>query len=138
MVRKPEQYVLFFLLLVYAVASLVHFTHNAEHLAEYPNLPSSWSRADVYVAWIAMTLVGVIGWLFVSRGWILTGLCVLVGYALLGLDSLGHYVVAPLSAHTLTMNATILAEVVAAGLVLVEVMRQIAGRMIGRASKHDA
>ena len=137
-VRKPDQHVLLFLLLIYAVASLVHFTHNAEYLAEYPNLPSSWSRADVYVVWIAMTLTGVVGWILVSRGWILTGLCVLVGYTLFGLDSLGHYVVAPFSAHTLTMNATILAEVVAAGLVLVEVMRQIARRMIGRASKHDA
>jgi len=134
---KSEQHVLLALLLIYAVASLVHFTHNAEYLAEYPNLPLSWSRAGVYGAWIAMTLVGVIGWLLVSRGWILTGLCFLVGYALFGLDSLGHYVVAPFSAHTLTMNGTILAEVVAAGLVLLEVARQIARRMNDRASKHD-
>ena len=133
-----RQRVLLALLLAYAVASLVHFTHNAEYLAEYPNLPLSWSRTDVYVAWITMTLIGVIGWLLVSRGWIVTGLCVLVGYALFGLDSLGHYVVAPFSAHTLTMNATILIEVAAAGLLLVEVMRQIARRIIDRASKHDA
>ena len=136
--RKPEQQVLLSLLLIYAVATLVHFTHNAEYLAEYPNLPLSWSRAGVYGAWIAMTLVGVIGWLLVSRGWVLTGLCFLVGYALFGLDSLGHYVVAPFSAHTLTMNATILVEIVAAGLLLVEVMRQIARRMIDRASKRNA
>src|SRR5215469_12243644 len=28
---------------LYAAASLVHFTHNAEYLAQYPNLPASWT-----------------------------------------------------------------------------------------------
>jgi hypothetical protein len=116
------------MLLIYAVASLVHFTHNAEFLADYPGLPTSWSRAHVYLAWIAMTAVGVLGWFLLSRGRLLTGLWVLVAYAALGLDSLGHYLLAPLSAHTLTMNGTILLEVTAAALVLLEVSRQIIAR----------
>ena len=119
------------LLLLYGAASLVHFSHNAEFLADYPNLPASWSRADVYFAWIALTAVGVAGWLLLSRGFIIAGLLVLAAYAALGLDSLGHYLLAPLSAHTLAMNATILAEVTAAGLVLVEVGRQIMSRVRG-------
>jgi hypothetical protein len=32
-------------------ASLLHFAHNAQYLAQYPNLPPSWSRAEVYLAW---------------------------------------------------------------------------------------
>ena len=115
-------------LLLYCAASLVHFWHNAEFLGDYPNLPSSWSRADIYLAWIAMTGVGVVGWILLARGLVVAGLLALAAYAILGLDSLGHYVLAPLSAHTAMMNATILAEVVAAGLVLVEVARQLAGR----------
>jgi hypothetical protein len=63
------------------------------------------------------------------RGFLLAGLVVLALYAALGLDSLGHYLLAPLSAHTLMMNSTILAEVTAAGLVLVEVMWQIGRRV---------
>jgi hypothetical protein len=116
------------LLVIYGAASLVHFIHNAEFLAAYPNLPSSWLREDVYLAWVAMTAVGVVGWLLMSRGLVLAGLLILVVYAGLGLDSLGHYALAPLSAHTFAMNSTILAEVTAAGLVLVEVARQIARR----------
>jgi hypothetical protein len=49
--------------------------------------------------------------------------------AALGLDSLGHYVVAPVSKHSLAMNSTILVEVATAALVLVEVARLIAGRL---------
>jgi hypothetical protein len=138
MVRDSNRHTLLSLLLIYGVASLVHFSHNAEFLVDYPNLPASWSRADVYLAWIALTIVGVAGWLLISRGFLLVGLLVLAAYAALGLDSLGHYLLAPLSAHTLTMNSTILAEVTAAGLVLVEVVRQIVRRMFSRAYNHDA
>ena len=113
------------LLLVYATASLIHFTHNAEFVADYPNLPASWSRGDIYLAWLAVSAVGMAGWLVVARGYLVIGLPILAIYALLGLDSLGHYVLAPLSRHTLAMNSTILLEVTAAALVLVEVSRQM-------------
>lgn len=125
----PEGHVLPTLLVIYGVASLVHFTHNAEYLGDYPNLPATWSPADVYLAWIGMTIVGWAGWRLLSRGLALTGLFALVVYAVLGLDSLGHYVLAPPSAHTAAMNATILAEVTAAGCVLFEAVRRIARRV---------
>lgn len=104
---------------VYAIASLMHFAHNAEFLSAYPNLPSSWSRAGVYLAWIGIMTVGVAGWVLAGRGFRVAGLLLTALYAVLGLDSLGHYIVAPPSAHTLTMNATILLEVVAAGVLLI-------------------
>ena len=116
------------MLLLYGAFSLVHFTHNAEFLAEYPGLPSTWTRAGVYLAWLAITAVGVLGWFLLSRGLVVAGLSTLAVYAALGLDSLGHYVVAPVSAHTFAMNSTILVEVTAAALVLAEVTRQIVGR----------
>jgi len=122
------------LLLAYGLASLIHFTHNAEYLADYPNLPQTWTRAGVYLAWLGMTAVGIAGWLLVSRGRVLAGLGVLAIYAALGIDSLGHYVVAPPGAHTAAMNSTIFIEVCAAALVLVEVARQAVGRLQGRRS----
>jgi len=120
------------LLLLYGVFSLVHFIHNAEFVRDYPNLPASWSRVDVYAAWLAMTGVGIAGWLVLRRGHRIAGLVVLAAYAMLGVDSLGHYVLAPLSAHTHAMNATILLEVGSAALVLVEVTRQLVSRLAGR------
>ena len=110
--------------IAFAIASLVHFTHNAEYLREYPNMPAGWMRGHVYVAWIAMTLLGVSGWLVLQRGWRRTGLLMLAAYAACGLDSLGHYLLAPPSAHTFAMNATILIEVGAAALVMLEVLKR--------------
>ena len=126
--QKSERLVLACLLLVYAVASLIHFTHNAEFLGDYPGLPKTWTPAGVYLAWLLMTSVGVFGWLLISRSFVLAGLLTLAVYAALGLDSLLHYAVAPMSTHTAGMNVTILAEVSAAGCVFFEVARQL-GRM---------
>lgn len=117
------------LLLAYGAASLVHFIHNAEFIRDYPGLPSSWTRGGVYLAWLGMTAVGVCGWQLLARGYRVAGSLVLVVYALLGLYSLGHYLVAPFSAHTLAMNATILVEVAAAALVLVQAVKLIVERV---------
>jgi hypothetical protein len=116
------------LLVLFGACSLVHFVHNAEFVADYPNMPAGWSRSGVYGAWLAMTATGLAGWFALERGYRRIGLALLAAYAALGLDSLGHYVIAPLSAHTLAMNATILLEVTAAALVLVEVARQLVRR----------
>ena len=111
------------LLLLYAAASLLHFVHNAEYLADYPNLPASWSRAEVYAAWCAQTAVGVVGYVLYLRGRRLPGLALLAIYAALGFAGLLHYTRAPPGHHTTAMNATIWAEVLAAALLLMNVAR---------------
>ena len=109
---------------VYMVASLIHFAHNAEFLVDYPNLPQTWTRAGVYLGWVGMTVVGAIGLFLVTRGFRVVGLLLIAVYSILGMDSLGHYVVAPISAHTVAMNLTIMLEVSTAALVFVEVARR--------------
>jgi predicted branched-subunit amino acid permease len=126
-VDRPNNRLLFLLVAVYAAASLVHFVHNAEFLGDYPGLPDSWSRGGVYLAWVGMTAVGALGALLVYRTREAIGLLLLAVYAALGMDSLGHYVVAPVSAHSSMMNTTILLEVGAAALVLLEVTRRLFG-----------
>ncbi len=109
---------LLILLLAYGAASLFHHIHNAEFLSQYPNMPVWLPPAQVYAAWFGVTLVGVVGYLLVRRGYQLAGLFVIAAYAALGFDGLGHYSVAPLSAHTVTM---IWLEVATALLLLVAV-----------------
>jgi len=116
------------LLLFYAAASLVHFIHNAEFLGDYPGMPASWTREGVYAVWMAITLIGLVGWLLATRGYRIAGLLLLVLYALCGMDSLGHYLLAPMSAHTAGMNSTIVVEVIAAALVLAQALRQLLQR----------
>jgi hypothetical protein len=127
--RDTKHRTLLVLLLVYAAASLVHFIHNAEFIKDYPGLPASWTRGGVYFAWLGMTAVGACGWALLTRNYQIAGALVLAGYAFLGLDSLGHYLLAPFSAHTLAMHATILTEVGAATMVLVQAVRLIVERV---------
>jgi hypothetical protein len=105
-------------MLVYGAASLLHFIHNAEYLADYPGLPGTWTREGVYLVWLGVTLTGVVGWLLARKGHETIGLLLIALFAIAGLDSLGHYVLAPVSAHTLAMNGTILVEVAAAAALL--------------------
>jgi hypothetical protein len=109
------------LLVLYVAASLLHFAHNAEYLALYPNLPASWSRADVYLAWCAVTMVGLLGYVLFRAGYRRPGLTVLAIYGALGFGGLLHYTRAPLTHHTATMNLTIWTEVAAAALLLTNI-----------------
>ena len=123
-VLEPRRHGKLLLLLVaYGVASLVHFGHNAEFIRDYPGLPATWTRGGVYLARLGMTCVGLFGWWMLHRNWRVAGALVLSGYALLGLDSLGHYVVASMTAHSVMMNVTILAEVICAASVLMQALK---------------
>jgi hypothetical protein len=106
---------------VYGIASLLHFSHNAEYLSDYPNLPAWLTQSKVYAAWLCIFAIGAIGYTLHHRGNTLLGLMVIGVYAAIGLDGLLHYGQAPFAQHTVTMNATILFEVSAAALLLVTV-----------------
>jgi hypothetical protein len=103
---------------VYFVTSLGHFSHNAEFICEYPNLPAWLTRAKVYAAWAAITSVGVAGVFFLRMRFIAIGLLFVAVYAALGFDGLGHYAIAPMVLHTFAANLTIISEVTAAALLL--------------------
>ena len=102
----------------YFLTSLGHFSHNAEFICDYPNLPVWLTRAKVYAAWAAITAVGVTGFLLIRQRFMAAGLALVAVYAALGFDGLGHYQVAPIEFHTFTANLTILSEVAAAALLL--------------------
>ena len=109
-------------LALYTLTSLVHFTHNAEHLGGYPNLPAWLFRSQIYGTWCGITVVGLIGYTLYRRGRGFIGFWLLVLYTLLGFDGLLHYRRAPVAAHTAAMNLTIWLEVAAAALALMAVV----------------
>ena len=126
--RPPERAWLGGLLLLYLAASLLHFVHNAEYLADYPNLPAWLDRADVYLAWLGLAAIGAAGWALYRFGWRLAGLLLIGVYAGFGFDGLLHYTRAPFAAHTQAMNFTIWFEVAAAALLLLGVLTLVARR----------
>jgi len=111
-------FVLEVLFLLYLVASLLHFAHNAEFVQAYPNLPSWITRTGVYLTWLAITGVGVLGYVLRRFGLRVVGFALLCIYAAVGLDGLLHYTRAPFHAHSHGMNFTIWFEVVVAAMLL--------------------
>jgi hypothetical protein len=104
------------LVLSHAVASLLHFVHNATFLADYPNMPDWITPGGVYAAWLGEAAIGAAGVVLFLRGRII-GRALIATYAVLGFAGLDHYTLAPMSAHTLAMNATIWLETIT-GLIL--------------------
>jgi hypothetical protein len=111
--------------LALVAASLLHHVHNAQFFAQYPNLPAWITPPVVYLAWLGAAAVGTTGYLLVRRGHRRAGLGLLALYACYGLDALVHYALAPVSAHTVAMNATIGLEAVAAAALLALVLGKI-------------
>jgi hypothetical protein len=118
------------LAVAYFVTSLGHFSHNAEFICEYPNLPAWLTSAKVYAAWAAITSVGVAGFFLIRQKFIAAGLALVAVYAALGFDGLGHYAVAPMELHTFMSNLTILAEVAAAALLLTVTLCLLTSRLV--------
>jgi hypothetical protein len=118
---------LLLLVLAHAAASLVHFVHNAAYLADYPNMPVWLSPAGIYGVWLAEAAIGALGVLLMLRGR-RAGLVLIAIYAVLGLAGLDHYTLAPMTAHTLAMNATIWLETVTAIVLLGWIGVGLAGR----------
>src|SRR5258708_28248393 len=99
------------LIAIYFGASLAHFAHNAEFIAFYPNMPIWLTREKVYLAWLAITGLGVTGIVISQLGLHALGTLIVGAYGALGLDGLGHYTLALCSQHTFATNVTIWSEV---------------------------
>src|SRR5882724_12500089 len=120
---RPQDAMLLPLMLIYGAASLLHFTHNAVYLRDYPNLPAWLTSGGVVAAWLVVAAVGTLGYVLYRRVSRVAGLVSIAAFAVLGFGGLDHYTVAPMSAHTVAMNLTILLEVVTAAVLLVFVAR---------------
>lgn len=126
----PSFKVLLALTAAYFLTSFGHFSHNAEFICEYPNLPAWLTRAQVYAVWAAITSVGALGLLLIRKKLMAIGLALMAVYAALGFDGLGHYALAPIELHPLIANVTILSEVVAAAILLPVALWLLASHML--------
>lgn len=105
-------------MLVYGLASFVHFLHNAVYLDAYPNMPPWLTPVGVMASWLVVAATGAAGYWLSRREPTALGLALVAVYAGLGCAGLDHYAIAPVAAHSWAMSATILAEVAAAAWLL--------------------
>ena len=135
--RSLPKYV-WILAATYFVASLAHFTHNAEYIAFYPNMPGWLTGEHVYLAWLAVTSIGVSALLLLRLGLHALGVALVGLYGAFGLDGFAHYTLALCSEHTLATNVTIWSEA-GSGLLLLLVSAVLLYRsMIARRASADA
>ena len=125
------------LLMVFFVANLTHFVHNAEYIAIYPGIPAWLTREKVYIAWIAGAGVGLMGLLLSKTRLRVLGFVLVAAYGALGIDGLAHYTLALCSDHTLATNLTIWFEVLA-GLSLLLASAALVGRTLSSKSWYEA
>jgi hypothetical protein len=92
------------------------------YLNLYPNMPTWLTPLGVLTAWLGVAAIGAVGYYLFRKGLTVTGLAVIALYAALGFAGLDHYAIAPISAHSMMMNATIVAEVIAASVLLVVIV----------------
>ena len=119
---------LWLVLMIYVIASLMHFVHNAEFIGFYPNMPSWITRQTVYYAWLVVSAIGVLAITCMALGLRVIGIVVLMAYGATGFDGLGHYALALCSQHSFTQNFTIWFEVITGALLLVMAARQLPHR----------
>jgi hypothetical protein len=106
-------------MLLYGAASLAHFMHNVVYLEFYPNMPIWLTPLGVLASWLVIAGTGAVGYWLYRKGLKVVGLAAIAVYAVLGFAGLDHYVIAPVSAHSLAMNASIVGEVIAASMLLI-------------------
>lgn len=123
---------LLIVLIAYCSASLFHFVHNAVFVDEYPNLPGWITTAGVYTTWVGISAIGLTGFLLIRHRKRFPGLVVVAVYGAIGLDGLGHYSLAPISAHTFVMNLTIWLEAITATMVLIVAAGMMVNHFKGR------
>jgi hypothetical protein len=95
---------------MHGLATFAHCVHTAEFLAYYPNMPEALTPEMVYLAWTAMTVVGLLVVpLYMMGLGVLAAMCLAL-YGLLGLSGLGHYSLGALEEHTLAANLLIMGQ----------------------------
>jgi len=117
---------------LYFLASLAHFSHNAAFIAFYPGMPGWLTSRTVYLAWLAVTSLGVLAAILFRLRLRAAALIALAAYGAMGLDGLAHYTLALCSEHTLVANLTIWSEAIS-GLLLLLVSAVLLNR---RDSRH--
>jgi len=99
------------LLATAVLATIVHFGDNAFSIDEYPG-PDWITPVGIAIAWLAITTIGVVGYIWCRRGWQTVASVTIYVYALLVMGGCLHYVYAAPAEFTLKANALIVFEVV--------------------------
>ncbi|MBD2534580.1 hypothetical protein H6G97_35915 [Nostoc flagelliforme FACHB-838] len=102
------QKLLLYLLFSSIVITSFHYADNGIFIDKYPS-PEWINNANlVYIAWIVLTLIGIVGYFLYKRGMFRFAYLCLGIYSFTGLSSPGHYFYGEMSKFSLRMHTLIL------------------------------
>ena len=108
---RSRKWLLAILILNIAVTS-VHYTDNAIFVADYPE-PEWITTSGVFLTWIVMTSIGIIGYWFYRQQYFWLCYLLLGLYAGTGLSSIAHYFYGSWSQFSFKMHAFIWSDTIA-------------------------
>jgi hypothetical protein len=99
------------------VSTAIHYADNYFAIERYPG--PEWIQGPViYVGWIVLTAIGVLGYVLYRRAMYLPAILCLLVYSYTGVSSLGHFLYGDWSGFTSAMHVSILADGVTGSAVL--------------------
>lgn len=122
--KKTNQTLLLALLTINAISTLLHYTDNFINYNKYPQ--PTWITPDsIYVAWIGLTIFGIVGYLFYVKDifWI-AYLCLGI-YSITGLSSPGHYFYSVQHVFSGKMHLLIWTDAIAGISLLIFILRSV-------------
>jgi hypothetical protein len=91
------------------VSTAIHYGDNYFAIERYPG--PEWIKGPViYVGWIVLTAIGVLGYVLYRRAMYLPAILCLLVYSYTGVSSLGHFLYGDWSEFTTAMHVSILAD----------------------------
>lgn len=88
--NKTNRILLLALLIINAISTILHYTDNFLFSERYPQ--PSWMTPDsIYIAWIVLTIFGIVGYLLYVKEIFWAAYVCLEIYSITGISSPGHY-----------------------------------------------
>lgn len=116
--KNQPQKILLCLLIASIISTSLHYTDNGIFLDKYPGPEWITNAHIVYIAWIILTLTGLVGYWLYKRAMLRFAYLCLGIYSLTGLSSPGHYFYGEMSKFSLKMHTLIWFDFFAGSLVL--------------------
>lgn len=116
------------------LSTAVHYTDNVVNVDDFPQ-PGWVDRPTVWIAWVLLTAIGLLGYRLYTRGNFFAAHGLLAVYSYTGLSSLGHYLYG--TPEPFLRNLSIVADGLTGAAILAFVVwsasRRAAGGTVARA-----
>ncbi|MDV2991409.1 MAG: hypothetical protein N4J56_001063 [Chroococcidiopsis sp. SAG 2025] len=120
--NQKNRNLLLALLIINAISTMLHYTDNFIFYDKYPQ--PSWITSDsIYLAWLGLTMFGVVGYMLYVKGIFWAAYVCLGIYSITGISSPGHYLYSAQHVFSGKMHLLIWTDAIAGISLLIFILR---------------